>query len=79
MTAETDSRYAWFRLWISLALATIGGCGMYIVVVSILGGRHEYQLSRVLAERALSRSANFWIFPVAVFGRSEKKKRDGIL
>ena len=46
MTAETDSRYAWFRLWISLALATIGGCGMYIVVVVLPAVQAEFGAAR---------------------------------
>ena len=33
MTHEVDSRYAWFRLGISLLLMTIGGSGMYAVIV----------------------------------------------
>ncbi|HLS57796.1 MAG TPA: MFS transporter [Zeimonas sp.] len=46
MTAETDSRYAWFRLWVSLALATIGGCGMYIVVVVLPAVQAEFGAAR---------------------------------
>ena len=46
MTAETDSRYAWFRLWVSLALATIGGCGMYVVVVVLPAVQAEFGAMR---------------------------------
>ena len=46
MTAETDSRHAWFRLWVSLALATIGGCGMYIVVVVLPAVQAEFGTAR---------------------------------
>jgi MFS family permease len=46
MTPETDSRHAWFRLWVSLALATIGGCGMYIVVVVLPAVQAEFGVAR---------------------------------
>ncbi len=46
MTHDPDSRYAWFRLWVSLALATIGGCGMYIVVVVLPAVQAEFGLAR---------------------------------
>ena len=46
MHAETDSRHAWFRLWVSLALATIGGCGMYIVVVVLPAVQAEFGAAR---------------------------------
>ena len=36
MTARTiDSPYAWFRLGLSLLLSTIGGVGMWSVVVAL--------------------------------------------
>ncbi len=43
---DTDSRYAWFRLWVSLALATIGGCGMYIVVVVLPVVQADFGVAR---------------------------------
>ncbi len=46
MQTEADSRYAWFRLWVSLALATIGGCGMYIVVVVLPAVQAEFGVAR---------------------------------
>jgi MFS family permease len=46
MIAETDSRYAWFRLWVSLALATIGGCGMYVVIVVLPVVQTEFGVAR---------------------------------
>ena len=46
MNPETDSRYAWFRLWVSLALATIGGCGMYVVVVVLPVVQTEFGVAR---------------------------------
>ncbi len=46
MTHDPDSRYAWFRLWVSLALATIGGCGMYIVVVVLPAVQADFGVAR---------------------------------
>ena len=37
------------RLWISLALMTIGGCGMYVVVVVLPGVQAEFGISRAQA------------------------------
>ncbi|MCD6679670.1 MAG: MFS transporter [Burkholderiaceae bacterium] len=41
-----DSRYAWFRLIVSLVLATIGGCGMYVVVVVLPAVQAEFDVAR---------------------------------
>ena len=46
MPPETDSRHAWFRLWVSLALSTIGGCGMYVVVVVLPAVQAEFGVAR---------------------------------
>jgi MFS family permease len=46
MPPDPDSRHAWFRLWVSLALATIGGCGMYIVVVVLPAVQADFGLAR---------------------------------
>ena len=46
MTPETDSRQAWFRLWVSLALSTIGGCGMYVVVVVLPAVQADFGVAR---------------------------------
>ena len=32
---EAESPYAWTRLWIALALMTIGGSGMYSMAVAL--------------------------------------------
>jgi len=32
---EADSPYAWTRLWIALALMTMGGSGMYSMAVAL--------------------------------------------
>jgi MFS family permease len=46
MTPQVDSRYAWFRLAVSLALMTIGGCGMYVVVVVLPAVQAEFGVAR---------------------------------
>lgn len=44
-----DSSQAWSRLCITLALMTIGGCGMYVVVVVLPGIQNTFQISRAEA------------------------------
>jgi MFS family permease len=46
MTHEVDSRYAWFRLGISLLLMTIGGSGMYAVIVVLPAVQAEFGVAR---------------------------------
>ncbi len=41
-----DSPYAWFRLLVSLVVATIGGCGMYVVVVVLPAVQAEFEVAR---------------------------------
>ncbi|HLT25438.1 MAG TPA: MFS transporter [Zeimonas sp.] len=43
---QVDSPYAWFRLFVSLVLATIGGCGMYVVVVVLPAVQAEFDVAR---------------------------------
>ncbi len=43
---EVDSPYAWFRLLVSLVLAMIGGCGMYVVVVVLPAVQAEFDVAR---------------------------------
>ncbi len=43
---DADSRYAWFRLFVSLVLSTIGGCGMYVVVVVLPAVQAEFGVAR---------------------------------
>jgi MFS family permease len=49
MQPQVDSRQSWLRLWISLALMTIGGCGMYVVVVVLPGIQAEFGITRAQA------------------------------
>jgi MFS family permease len=43
---EPDSRYAWFRLAVSLALATIGGIGLWAPVVALPVVQQEFGADR---------------------------------
>jgi MFS family permease len=47
-----ESRYAWLRLWVSLALMTIGGSGMYTVAIVLPQIEAEFQVSRGSASAA---------------------------
>ncbi len=41
-----DSRYAWLRLWMALALSTIGAAGMWCVVVALPAVQAEFGVAR---------------------------------
>src|SRR5262245_20602854 len=41
-----ESAYAWTRLWIALALSTIGGVGMWSVVVALPAVQAEFGVAR---------------------------------
>src|SRR5882762_3913404 len=43
---EADSPYAWTRLWIALALMTIGGSGMYSMAVALPPLQAEFAIAR---------------------------------
>ena len=43
---EVESAYAWMRLALSLALSTIGGVGMWSVVVAIPAVQAEFGVAR---------------------------------
>ncbi len=46
MTHAADSKYSWFRLVVSLALATIGGIGLWAVVVVLPTIQTEFGIDR---------------------------------
>jgi MFS family permease len=46
MTHHTDSRYSWFRLAISLLLATLGGIGLWAPVVALPAVQAEFGVDR---------------------------------
>jgi MFS family permease len=43
---EIDSRYAWFRLGISILLSAVGGVGMWSVVVALPAVQAEFSVAR---------------------------------
>ena len=43
---EIDSRYAWFRLTIAILLSTVGGAGMWAVVVALPAVQAEFGAAR---------------------------------
>jgi len=43
---EADSPYAWTRLWVALALVTIGGSGMYSMAVVLPPLQEEFGIAR---------------------------------
>src|SRR6267142_3965473 len=45
-SGETESPYAWARLWAALALMTIGGSGMYSMAVALPPLRSEFAIAR---------------------------------
>lgn len=49
MDARTDSPYAWLRLGIAVALSTIGGVGMWSVVVALPAVQHDFAVDRSVA------------------------------
>ena len=46
MTPTADSRYAWTRLMLTLALMTIGSSGMYVVSVVLPAVQAEFGVAR---------------------------------
>lgn len=43
---QTDSPYAWMRLFVALALSTVGGIGMWSVVVVLPAVQAEFGVAR---------------------------------
>ena len=46
---ETESGYAWFRLGTTLLLSTIGGVGMWSVVVALPAVQADFHVARASA------------------------------
>src|SRR5882762_10837910 len=46
---EAESPYAWTRLWVALALMTIGGAGMYSMAVALPPLQAEFGIARAQA------------------------------
>ncbi|MBL8534571.1 MAG: MFS transporter [Betaproteobacteria bacterium] len=45
-SADIDSDYAWLRLWLALALSTLGAVGMWSVVVALPAVQAEFGVAR---------------------------------
>jgi MFS family permease len=50
--SQVESGYAWLRLWVSLALMTIGGSGMYTVAIVLPQIESDFQVTRGAASLA---------------------------
>jgi hypothetical protein len=51
-TSEPESAYAWWRLAASVALSTVGGVGMWCVVVALPAVQAEFGVTRADASLA---------------------------
>src|SRR3712207_9462319 len=84
-----DSRYAWARLAASVALSTIGGIGLWSIVVALPAVQAEFGTARADASLpytlttlgfavggvAMGRLADrFGVMLVVVIGRSEERR-----
>ena len=43
---QHDSKYSWFRLSVTLAIATIGNVGMWLIIVVMPAIQSEFQIDR---------------------------------
>ena len=64
-----DSRYAWFRLGIALLLSTIGGVGMWSVVVALPAVQAEFGVARSGASLPFTLSMIGFAFGGVLLGR----------
>ena len=72
-----DSRRAWLRLVVSLALSTIGGVGMWSVVVALPTVQKEFDVAR--ADASLPYTLTMIGFGLAGIGMGRLSDRFGIL
>jgi MFS family permease len=72
-----DSRYAWFRLFISLVLAIVGGVGLWLVVVVIPTIQAEFGIDR--AGASLPYTVTFIGFAAGGFVMGRVADRFGII
>jgi len=73
---EPDSNYSWFRLMISLVLSTVGGVGLWLVVVVIPVIEREFGVDR--AGASLPYTATFVGFALGGFTMGRIADRFGI-
>ena len=74
---EVESRYAWVRLAVSLALSTIGGVGMWSVVVALPAVQSEFGVAR--ADASLPYTLTMIGFGLASIGLGRLADRFGIM
>ncbi|MCA8930628.1 MAG: MFS transporter, partial [Alphaproteobacteria bacterium] len=72
-----DSGYAWFRLFISLVLAIVGGIGLWLVVVVIPVVQEEFGVDR--AGASLPYTVTFIGFAAGGFTMGKVADRFGII
>ena len=70
-----DSRYAWFRLFISLVLAVVGGIGLWLAVVVLPTIQAEFGVDR--AGASLPYTATFIGFAFGGFVQFQRGFVDG--
>ena len=70
---EVDSPYAWFRLAISILLSTIGGVGMWSVVVALPAVQTEFNVARAGASLPFTLTMIGFAVGGAVMGRIADK------
>jgi MFS family permease len=73
----TESRYAWLRLGAALALSTIGGVGMWSVVVALPAVQAEFGVAR--ADASLPYTLTMICFGLAGIGMGRLSDRVGIV
>jgi MFS family permease len=67
--SDVDSRYSWFRLLISLIIATIGGIGLWSIVVVLPVLQAEFQVARGAASLPYTLSMLGVAFGSVIMGR----------
>ncbi len=75
--AGVDSSYAWTRLWLALTLSTIGGVGMWSVVVALPAVQAEFGVAR--ADASLPYTLTMLGFGVGGIALGRLSDRVGIL
>jgi MFS family permease len=76
-SSGSESRYAWLRLGAALALSTIGGVGMWSVVVALPAVQAEFGVAR--ADASLPYTLTMICFGLAGIGMGRLSDRVGIV
>src|SRR5690606_38711134 len=67
--SEIESRYAWARLVASIALGTIGGVGMWSIVVALPAVQAEFGVTRADAALPYTLAMIGFVFGTVLMGR----------